>query len=188
MSRLFPFVLAFLLLAVLAVSLIVAPAKAAPQSTEQVFYEILHERGSPLAEESYTLVAFRRYHGPDFNMINFLALTWAESNLGRDRYVRRHHNVSSIKGGPVGTLWRDLRTGTFGGGFNRYRTARDGQRAALRLVMRYYGGDVVRNDGLHKWYGRGVAGWYSYKRNFDAARRILVHEGHEHGLNPVHLR
>src|SRR5664279_4016287 len=120
MSKLFPFVLAFILLAVLAVSLVVAPAKA--KSTESVMYEILHERGSPLAEEAYTLVAFRRSHGPSFNMISFLALTWAESNLGRDRYVRRHHNVSSIKGGPVGTLWRDLRTGTFGGGFNEYPT------------------------------------------------------------------
>jgi len=184
MSRLFPFALAMILLAVLAVSLIVAPAKA--RSTEQVMFEILHERGSPLAEESYTLVCFRRSHGPDFSMINFLALTWAESNLGRDRYVRRHHNVSSIKGGPVGTLWRDLRTGTFGGGFNRYRTARDGQRAAIRLVWRYYGGDI--RTGLHKYYGVGVAGWYGYKRNFDAARAILLREGREHGLNPVHLR
>src|SRR5665811_2541935 len=85
MSRLFPFVLAFLLLAVLAISLIVAPAKA--RCSEQVMFEILHERGSPLAEEAYTLVAFRRYHGPDFNMINFVSLLWAESNLGRDRYV-----------------------------------------------------------------------------------------------------
>ena len=186
MSRLFPFVLAFLLLAVLAVSLIVAPVKAAPRSTEQVLYEILHERGSPLAEESYTVVAFRRYHGPSFNMINFLALLWAESNLGRDRYVRRHHNVGSIKGGSVGTLWRDLRTGTFGGGFNEYPTFRAGQRAALRLVMRYYGGDI--RTGLHRYYGRGVAGWYGYKRNFDAARQILLREGREHGINPTHLK
>src|SRR5664279_753086 len=184
MSRLFPFVLAFLLLAVLAVSLIAAPAQA--RSTEQVMYEILHERGSPLAEEAYTLVAFRRYHGPDFNMINFVSLLWAESNLGRDRYVRRHHNVGSIKGGSVGTLWRDLRTGTFGGGFNEYSDFRSGQRAAIRLVWRYYGGDI--RTGLHKYYGIGVGGWYGYKRNFDAARRILLREGREHGLNPVHLR
>jgi hypothetical protein len=162
---------------------IVADAAQAA-TTEQAVYDMLREFGSPLAEESFTLVAFRRAQGPDFSIIDFLALTWAESSMGMG--ALRHHNVGSIKGGPVGTLWRDLRTGTFGSGYNEYASFRDGQRAALLLVMQRYGGSVLRT-GLLRWYGSGVPGWSHYSGNVYAAKRLLIAAGRRHGLAEVHL-
>ena len=96
-----------------------ATAAAAP-TTEQVVASTLRDLGSPLAGEAYTVVAFRRYHGPAFSMVDFYALLWAESSLGKG--TLRHRNVASIRGGKVGTLWRDLRTGTFGNGYNHYQS------------------------------------------------------------------
>lgn len=164
------------------------PARAEVRDTGQVIYEILAERDSPLADEAYTVVAFRRAQGPDFKILDFYALLWAESNLGRDSYVARHHNVGSIIGGSPGTLWRDLRIGTTGSrSYNVYGSFRDGQRAALRLVMERYNGSVLRN-GLLRWYGAGVPGWAGYQADIRAAKAILLKEGEEHGLNPVHLQ
>lgn len=174
-------------LAVVVLSWVLVGAAQA-NSTEQIMYEVLREFDSPLAEEAYTLVAFRRAQGPEFSMIDFLSLVYAESSLGKDSSVRRHHNIGSIKGGPVGSVWRDLRTGTFGSGYNEYATFRDGQRAALRLVMERYGGSVLSGSGLHRWYGYGVSGWSSYSRNVYAARRLLIESGRRHGLAEVHLR
>lgn len=156
-------------------------------TTEQAVYEMLREFGSPLADEAYTVVATRRAQGPDFSIIDFYALVWAESSLGKDSYVRRHHNIGSIKGGPVGSLWRDLRIGTTPKGYSIFATFRDGQRAALRLVMDRYGGSVLRGNGLLRWYGAGVPGWSHYRGNVYAAKRLLIESGRRHGLAAVHL-
>ena len=152
---------------------------AAAMTTDQAVYEMLREFGSPLAEESYTVVAFWRAH-PEFSITDFYAVLWAESSLGKG--AMRHHNVGSIIGGPPGSLWRDLRTGTFGSrGYNEYATFRDGQRAALRLTQERYGGSVIAS-GLHRYYGYNVPGWEHYSGNVWAARARIVAEGRERGF------
>lgn len=152
---------------------------ACAMSTDQAVYEMLREFGSPLADESYTVVAFWRAH-PEFSIVDFYAVLWAESSLGKG--AMRHHNVGSIIGGKVGTVWRDLRTGTFGSrSYNEYATFRDGQRAALRLTLERYGGSVIAS-GLHRYYGYNVPGWGHYSGNVYAARSRIVAEGRERGF------
>lgn len=151
---------------------------ACAATTEQAVYSMLTELGSLLADESYTVVAFARAH-PEFSIVDFYALLWAESSLGKG--AMRHHNVGSIKGGKVGTLWRDLRIGTFGSGYNEYATFRDGQRAALRLTLERYGGSVIRS-GLHRYYGYGVPGWAHYSGNVYGARAQLVRMAAARGI------
>lgn len=152
---------------------------ACAMTTDQAVYEMLREFGSPLAEESYTVVAFWRAH-PEFSITDFYALLWAESSLGKG--AMRHHNVGSIIGGQPGSLWRDLRTGTFGKrGYNEYASFRDGQRAALRLVLERYHGSVLAS-GLRRYYGYNVPGWGHYSGNVYAARARIVAEGRERGF------
>lgn len=144
-----------------------------------VLHDILAERGSPMADTSWLIYYAAKGH-PTLSVVDYLALTWAESSLGKG--TMRHRNVGSIRGGKVGTIWRDLRTGTFGSGFNHYDNWYDGQRATIRLILERYNGSVMRGDGLHRWYGYGVPGWYQYRRNFMAARSILVREAAERGV------
>lgn len=158
-----------MLIVVFIVLISVSEAQAA--TTEQRVYDMLQHFDSPLADEGYTVVAFWRAH-PEFDIHAFYAVLWAESSLGKG--TMRHRNVGSIKGGKVGTLWRDLRTGTFGGGYNHYDSFRDGQRAALRLILERYNGSLLRGSNLQRYYGYRVAGWSSYRANVYAARALLL--------------
>jgi hypothetical protein len=176
------FVGLFLLFAVITIIITIliwsfGPPPANAATTEQHVYSMLQHFDSPLADEVYTVVAFWREH-PEFDILDFYAVMWAESSLGKGTKSNpgwRHHNVGSIKGGKVGTLWRDLRTGTYGGGYNHYDTFRDGQRAALRLILERYNGSLLRGDNLHKYYGYGVDGWTFYQADVYAARELLLH-------------
>ena len=195
MSRLFPFVLAFILLAVLAVSLVVAPAKAAPRSTEAVMHEILHDRGSPLADIAYNAVAFRRYQGPAVDLLAMYAVAWAETNLGRDGFWAKTYNLGCIRGGSSGSPWRDWRTGTYHS-FNVYASPYMGQRAMIRLLWEASYMPLLK---AHDWRGFTKRYWggdywthashrEDYIGNLSAAYRLLVSDGRSHGLNPTHLR
>lgn len=174
--RLFTFALGAVLLG----GLFYAEAAMA-QTTEDGVYHVLAHFNSPLADESYTVVAFWRAHQATFNMADFYAVLWAESSLGKG--AMSHHNVGSIKGGKVGSLWRDLRIGTTASGYNRYATFRDGQRAAIRLIEERYGGSLLRGGGLLRYYGAGVPGWSGYQANVAAAHRYLVAEAARQGMN-----
>ncbi|MCA1788744.1 MAG: hypothetical protein LC667_02485 [Thioalkalivibrio sp.] len=177
------YVIAFTVLIVIGMWMVADAAQA--QTTEQVVYNMLRDMGSPLAGEAYTLVAFRRYHGPDFSIIDYLTIAYCESSLGKGASTSK--NVGSIKGGKVGTLWRDLRTGTYGGGYNVYPTWRAGQRALIRLVWERYGGSVLRGEGLHRYWGTNVPGFAAYQSRIAKARAILIESGQRHGLAAVHL-
>lgn len=171
----------FALGAVILAALLIAPNAAAAQTTEDGVYHVLAHFNSPLADESYTVVAFWRAHQATFDMADFYSILWAESSLGKG--AMGHHNVGSIKGGPKGTLWRDLRIGTTASGYNRYGSFRDGQRAAIRLIEERYGGSLLRGGGLLRWYGAGVPGWSGYAANVAAAHRYLVAEAARQGMD-----
>lgn len=172
--------IAFALGAAILVALFIAPAAAQAQTTEDRVYHVLAHFNSPLAGETYTVVAFWRSHKSTFDIADFYSVLWAESSLGKG--ATRTHNVGSIRGGPVGSLWRDLRTGTTPRGFNIYPTWRAGQRSALRLIEERYGGSLLRGDGLHRYYGYGVSGWSGYQANVYAAHRYLVAEAARQGM------
>ncbi len=190
----FVVVLLIILLAFGVFVLLTRVAKAA--TTDQVLYDILSERDSPLADEAYTVVAFRRAQGPEFDMLAFYSVAWAETNLARDGFYAQTYNPTCIRGGSVGTLWRDLRTGTWGSGFNTYATPRDGQRAALRLIWERGYAPLLK---AHDWRGFTKKYWGSdyysnpehreeYIKDLTEAHRYLVDDGREHGLAEVHLQ
>ena len=135
---------------------------------------ILAAHHSPLP--AYTIVAFAEDH-PDFDIAGYLSVMWAESSLG---CAGRLNNPGSIKGGAVGSVWRDLRVGANARGYNRYASIYDGQRAAIRLLYdRGYNTQLAAGDWwgfANRYYGRGVPGIGGYVANLKAAHGILVKE------------
>jgi len=131
---------------------------------------------SPLP--SWTIGAFSRAH-PDFDVAGYLAVVYCESSLGKD-CGHATNNVGCIKGGKVGTVWRDLRVGTWRG-FNLYASIYDGNRAAIRLIYDRGYNTMLASHSFEafsrKYYGN-VAGRVSYMN-----RLIKAHNRIEAELN-----
>lgn len=189
-------IIIFLTVALLFVALAWTVADVAcAATTEQVMYRILESRDSPLADEVWTPVAFRRTQGAGFPLLGYYAVGWAETNLARDGFYAQTFNLGCIRGGKEGSPWRDWRIGTYKG-FNVYENSRMGQRALLRLLWergyapllaahdwrgftkKYWGSDYYSNPGHREEYIADLA----------AAYRLLVSDGKKFGLNPVHLQ
>jgi hypothetical protein len=168
------FILALLLAACL-VAFFVPPAQAWTDQDTVALRGILSAHRSPLPP--WTVEAFAALH-PDFDVAGFLAVMWAESSLGYACDYKQ--NPGSIKGGPVGTVWRDLRTGVSPRGYNVYASIYDGQRAAIRLLYdRGYNAVLAAHDWwrfANRYYGAGVAGIGQYVANLKAAHAQLVKE------------
>jgi hypothetical protein len=107
----------------------------------------------------------------------------AESSLGRACDYK--HNPGSIRGGPVGTVWRDLRIGVSPRGYNVYPDLYSGQRAAIRLIYdRGYNALLVAHSWeafANRYFGRGVPGKAAYIRTLRAAHASLVKEAARYG-------
>jgi hypothetical protein len=146
-------------------------AKAADDS--DVLQQFIESANSPLPW--WTPYYFHIDH-PDFDIAGYLAVAWCESSLGKGSM--KYHNVGSIKGGPVGSVWRDLRIGTFGGGYNIYANFYDGQRAAIRLLYdKGYNSKLKSHDWwgfANRYYGSGVAGIGAYVANLQSAHSYIV--------------
>lgn len=129
----------------------------------------------------WTVAAFKA-NNPTFDVAGFLAVAWAESSLGK---AGRLHNIGSIKGGPIGTLWRDLRVGVTRSGYNRYPDIRAGTRAAIRLIWeRGYNAQLAAHNFsgfADRYYGRYVPGKHQYIRTLKAAHLIIVREAAAYG-------
>jgi hypothetical protein len=146
---------------------------AALAGDREAVYGILAAHKSPLPAE--TILAFKASH-PDFDIGGYLAVMWAESSLGT---AGRLNNPGSIRGGTIGTIWRDLRVGVTSRGYNRYGSAYDGQRAAIRLIYdRGYNSTLAAGDfaGFARRYYGSVPGRAAYVRTLIAAHRILMRE------------
>ena len=176
--------------AVLAGGLFVGSASAAPlysreaigpSCDELAVRGILQEHGSPLPW--WTIVAFKDTH-PQFDIAGYLAVMWAESSLATTCDYK--HNPGSIRGGSVGTVWRDLRIGVSPAGYNVYKSIYDGQRAAIRLVWDCgYNAQLAAEDWwgfANRYYGAGVAGISRYVTNLEAAHGMIVKEAREWGV------
>ena len=175
--------------AVLVGGLLYAPASAAPLYSQEVtgpsldelaVKGILADHGSPLPW--WTICAFFDTH-PQFDIASYLAVMWAESSLGKTCDYK--HNPGSIKGGPVGTVWRDLRIGVSPAGYNVYRSIYDGQRAAIRLIYDTgYNAQLAAHDWwgfANRYFGRNVPGISRYVANLRAAHGIIVRKAAAHG-------
>lgn len=153
-------------------ALTLALAGSAQALTDDQVQQVLTKFGSPLP--SWTIGAFSRAH-PDFDVAGYLAVAWAESSLGKDCGIATN-NPGCIKGGPVGSVWRDLRVGTRRG-FNLYASLYDGQRALIRLLYdRGYNASLASHDwwGFSaRYYGAGVSGRSAYTRNLRRAHELL---------------
>ena len=174
-------------LAVLAVLVAAFFVLTAPALAYQDAPETAAIRGILAAHESpmpwWTIAAYAAGHS-DFDVAGFLAVAWAESSLGKG--ARSHRNVGSIKGGPVGSLWRDLRIGVTRSGYNIYPDMRAGTRALIYLLMeRGYMAQLAAGDfwGFgNRYYGRNVPGISRYVANLKAARAIIVREAAAYGV------
>lgn len=142
---------------------------------------ILSKYRSPLPE--WTILAFKQSH-EDFDIAGYLTVMWCESSLGTNCGIATN-NPGGIKGGPVGTVWRDLRVGVGKRGFNLYANMYDGQRAAIRLIYdKGYNAQLAAHDWTgfgNRYYGKGVPGLARYIRNLKAAHKILVAEAAKYG-------
>jgi hypothetical protein len=151
-----------------------------PSLDELAVKGILADHGSPLPW--WTICAFKDTH-PAFDIAGYLAVMWAESSLGKTCDYK--NNPGSIKGGSVGTVWRDLRIGVSPAGYNVYRSIYDGQRAAIRLIYDCgYNADLAAEDWwgfANRYYGRGVPGISRYVANLEAAHTMIVKEAREYG-------
>jgi len=151
-----------------------------PSLDELAVKGILADHGSPLPW--WTICAFKDTH-PAFDIAGYLAVMWAESSLGKTCDYK--NNPGSIKGGSVGTVWRDLRIGVSPAGYNVYRSIYDGQRAAIRLIYDCgYNADLAAEDWwgfANRYYGRGVPGISGYVANLRAAHDLIVKEAREYG-------
>lgn len=150
-----------------------------PSCDEIAVKGILEHHGSPLPW--WIIVAFKDTH-PQFDIAGYLAVMWAESSLGKTCDYK--HNPGSIKGGSVGTVWRDLRIGVSPAGYNVYASMYDGQRAAIRLIWAHYNADLAAGDWrgfANRYYGVGVAGISRYVANLEAAHALIVKEAEEWG-------
>lgn len=141
---------------------------------------ILEAHRSPIP---WATVAAYKYNNPSFDVAGFLAVAWAESSLGKntDKF-----NPGSIRSGPVGTLWRDLRIGVSPRGFNVYPDMRAGTRALIYLLMQR-GYNAQLSDGdfeafAQRYYGSGP-GLARYVRNLRAAHDRIVGEARGWGLS-----
>ena len=152
-----------------------------PSLDELAVKGILADHGSPLPW--WTICAFKDTH-PAFDIAGYLAVMWAESSLGKTCDYK--NNPGSIKGGSVGTVWRDLRIGVSPAGYNVYRSIYDGQRAAIRLIYDCgYNAMLAAEDWwgfANRYYGAGVPGISRYVANLKAAHDIIVQEAAEWGV------
>jgi hypothetical protein len=143
---------------------------------------ILQAHDSPMPW--WTISAYAHSH-PDFDVASLLAVAWAESSLGKG--ARSHRNVGSIKGGPVGSLWRDLRIGVTRSGYNIYPDMRAGTRALIYLLMeRGYNAQLAAGDFwgfARRYYGANIPGIARYVANLQAAHGIIVREAATYGLD-----
>jgi hypothetical protein len=141
---------------------------------------ILEAHCSPIP---WATVAAFKYNHADFDVAGFMAVAWAESSLGKNT---DKCNPGSIKGGPVGTLWRDLRVGVSPRGFNVYPDLRAGTRALIYLLMqRGYNEQLSAGDFeafAQRYYGSGP-GLSRYVRNLRAAHDVIVGEARSWGLS-----
>lgn len=173
-----------LLLAVLVAAffMFASPALAYQDAPEtEAIRGILAAHESPMPW--WTIAAYAAGHS-DFDVPGFLAVAWAESSLGKG--APGHKNVGSIKGGPVGSLWRDLRVGVTRSGYNVYPDMRAGTRALIYLLMeRGYMAQLAAHDFwgfANRYYGRNVPGITRYVANLRAAHGIIVREAAEYGV------
>lgn len=121
----------------------------------------------------WTLAAYA-HNNPDLDIPGTLAILNAESSLGRTCDYKC--NPGSIKGGPVGSLWRDLRTGTSPRGYNVYPDMRAGLRAAILLLHTRYGKALATCNwhSLGAYYGRSVPGYASWLQTVKVSRARYV--------------
>lgn len=174
-----PLILAALIIA----AFFVGPVKATDPTglDSDAIRGILSDARSPLPW--WTIVAFKDTH-PQFDIAGYLAVMWAESSLGKTCDYK--HNPGSIKGGSVGTVWRDLRVGVSPAGYNIYRTIYDGQRAAIRLIYDCgYNAMLAAEDWWgfsNRYYGAGVPGISRYVANLRAAHALIVKEARNYGV------
>lgn len=161
---------------------------AAPARAYQDAPETAAIRGILAAHESpmpwWTIAAYAAGH-PDFDVAGFLAVAWAESSLGKG--APGHKNVGSIKGGPMGSLWRDLRVGVTRTGYNVYPDYRAGTRALIYLLVeRGYNAQLAAHDWwafARRYYGAWAPGITRYVANLKAAHAIIVREGAAYGIS-----
>jgi hypothetical protein len=146
----------------------------------EAVYGILAKHKSPLPAE--TIVAFAESH-PEFDIAGYLAVMWAESSLGKGCDYKC--NPGSIRGGKVGSLWRDARIGVSRAGYNVYPDIYTGQRAAIRLLWERGYNELLAADNwwgfANRYYGRGVPGIGRYVANLRAAHSIIVREAAQWG-------
>lgn len=172
----------FLVAAIAACFVFGAPALAWEDDEDTVAIRaILAAHESPMPW--WTIAAYASGH-PAFDVAGFLAVAWAESSLGRGASGTR--NVGSIKGGPVGSLWRDLRTGRTRSGYNIYPDMRAGTRALIYLLTeRGYNDELAAHQWqafANRYYGAGVSGIGRYIANLKAVHSIIVREAARLGV------
>lgn len=153
-------------------------------NTVDVLYDIESTVGSPLSSVAYTPVAFWRGHR-DFDIAGWLAVVWAETNLARDGFARRTHNIGCIRGGSPGRLWRQLRVSATAGGYNVYPSYYVGQRAHIRLIYDLgYNSLLARHDWdtfALRYYGPGYPA--SYVRSLRVAHERINQMARARGLH-----
>lgn len=164
----------WLFVALTASVLLGGAAQAKTLNTEVGLREVLAERNSPMDEVAHHPVYFWRSH-PDFDIAGWMAVVWAETNLGRDSFTRKTNNVGCIRGGKLGRPWRDWRVGTTSGGFNTYPTLSLGVRASIRLVYAAYNDDLKH----HRWDKFAARYWgpgypASYVETLKKAHALIV--------------
>ncbi|MCL5736988.1 MAG: N-acetylmuramidase family protein [Actinobacteria bacterium] len=173
------------MLALLLIMGVLTEVAMAGPSTEVVLHDILAAHGSPLADLSYTPVAYWRLHR-DFDLAGWLAVVAAETSLARDSFAARTRNIGCIKGGQVGRPWRDWRVGVTAGGYSIFPDFYTGQRASIRLIMDAGYNDLLRS---HQWqafanryYGAGVPGIGQYVRNLERFHAAFARDARVRGL------
>ncbi|MFA5448112.1 MAG: hypothetical protein WC233_07525 [Sphaerochaeta sp.] len=139
---------------------------------------ILAEGRSPLPW--WTISAYK-YNNPGFDVAGLLAILNAESSLGRGCDYKC--NPGSIKGGPVGSLWRDLRIGTSPAGYNVYPDLRAGLRAAILLIHTHYSKALASGNWYRvgAYYGREVDGYSGWLRDVKVSRARYVRMAARYG-------
>jgi hypothetical protein len=173
----------FFLILVLALVLIfgisaIARAESVTDEQVQAFFDSHPISGHVSQLPSFTIGAFSRAH-PDFDVSGFLAVMWAESSLGTTCDYK--HNPGSIKGGAIGSPWRDLRTGVSRNGYNIYPDMYTGQRAAILLIYSRYNSVLANHQWsafCNRYYGAGIPGIGGYRANIIAAHALAAKTFH----------